>query len=259
MHGLLLLFPIFYFVKRIFVAFGIVCSLLFYVIVFTAPAEASNLVNHFVNGRTYLSYSPSNVVPSGSKVFIFMHGSGGTAEESAANSGFNSLADVQGFVMVYPQGSGSSADWNGGGCCGSAVTDQVDDVGFISNVISEVKNAYSTDKVYVLGYSSGGIMAYRVGCELSSMVKGVGVQSGSLTLDSCENSNHVPLIHIHGSEDVIVPMTGGSGPDLYDFKSMSESLALFSAGGALVKPLIVDGADHSWRASSPETLVNFFD
>lgn len=61
------------------------------------------------------------------------------------------------------------------------------------------------------GHSNGGIMAYRLACELSSRVVGVGVQSAVLGVDQCAPTAPVSLIHIHGTGDRNVPINGGVG------------------------------------------------
>jgi polyhydroxybutyrate depolymerase len=54
-------------------------------------------------------------------------------------------------------------------------------------------------------------MSYRLGCELSDRVVGVGVYAGTLGLDSCTPSQPVSIIHIHGAADANIPLAGGAG------------------------------------------------
>ena len=61
-------------------------------------------------------------------LLLDMHGFGGNAEGQKRLTGFDLLADTEGFIVVWPQGM--NASWNAGpGCCGHSVTDGVDDVG----------------------------------------------------------------------------------------------------------------------------------
>jgi len=80
-------------------------------------------------------------------------------------TGLSDLADREGFLVVYPNGItlfGWFQHWNAGHCCGRAMKDQVDDVGFISTVIEEVRRDFRVDpsRIYMVGYSNGGMLAY---------------------------------------------------------------------------------------------------
>lgn len=217
----------------------------------------SGFFNKVLGERSYMVYVPEGL-PVDADVFVVLHGSGGTAVETSESSGFNVLADRDKFLVVYPQGFGVTPDWNGGGCCGEASAAQVDDVGFVERVVKDVKREFSVGDVFVVGFSSGGVMAYRVGCELSGVVSGVGVSSGSLTLDVCVNDARIPLLHIHGSDDEIVYIDGGVGPDLYNFKSMKDSVEEFSSSGGYSESVIVEHFGHAWLPSNAEMFVNFF-
>jgi polyhydroxybutyrate depolymerase len=130
--------------------------------------------------RTYIlhvppSYNERHPVP----LVISLHGGGGNAGHQRRVSDFNRLADEKGFIVVYPNGTGQRQDailtWNGGACCGYAMTNNVDDVGFIRALIAELSNAYAIDpkRIYVTGISNGGIMAYRLACEASDVIAAI--------------------------------------------------------------------------------------
>lgn len=158
--------------------------------------------------RNVSTYVPS-VIEGDVPLFIVLHGSGGSGEEFYENSKFNKLAEKQGFIVSYPDGLGSPSGWNAGSCCDSVA----DDVSFLKKHIESMIDNYSIDasKIYVVGFSNGGMMAYRLGCELSDIVSGIGVVAGTLGITNCTPNNPVSLIHIHGNEDVIVPILGGEG------------------------------------------------
>src|SRR5215468_7212924 len=72
--------------------------------------------------RTYLvhvppSYTGASAVP----LVVDIHGWTSTAEQQRALSGFLTLSDARGFIVVYPQGVGNA--WNGGVCCTNTPTD----------------------------------------------------------------------------------------------------------------------------------------
>ena len=64
------------------------------------------------------------------------------------------LADREGFVVVYPNGSGllraRLLTWNAGGCCGYAMRADVDDVGFVRALLDDLaaRVAFDRRRVY---------------------------------------------------------------------------------------------------------------
>ena len=67
-------------------------------------------------------------------VVINFHGGGGNAETQQKFSRMDILADAEGFLAVYPNGTGRMPDrlltWNAGTCCAYSVINKIDDVGF---------------------------------------------------------------------------------------------------------------------------------
>ena len=96
--------------------------------------------------RTYHLYVPPNLEP-GTPVplLVALHGGTGWGTQFEQNSGFDQLADRYGFIVVYPDGVGVGRNgtalrtWNGGGCCGPAARQEVDDVGFIRQLVEQLR------------------------------------------------------------------------------------------------------------------------
>jgi polyhydroxybutyrate depolymerase len=105
--------------------------------------------------------------------------------------------------------------WNGGICCAVAAREGVDDVGFVAAVIDRVEDTHDIDahRVFAFGHSNGGIMSYRLACELSDRIVGIGVVAGTLGIDGCAPDEPVSVIHVHGSADRTLPLAGGAGAD----------------------------------------------
>lgn len=141
-------------------------------------------------------------------LLVLLHGSGSSGHSFEKEAGMDSVADRHGLVVAYPDGvrrvlTRSPSDWNAGACCGLAQQHNVDDVGFLRALIADVSRNVAIDRsrVYVAGFSDGGRMAYRAGCELSDVVAAVAVVSGSLELPGCRPARAVPLLAIHGTVD----------------------------------------------------------
>ena len=165
--------------------------------------------------RTYLLHFPAGY--DGGRplpLMIVLHGGGGNAKHAANMTGFNAEADREGFIVVYPQGTGRLRDtlltWNSGNCCGYALDNKVNDVGFIDALISKLEGEVKIDssRIYVTGISNGGMMAYRLGCELPNKIAGITLVAGALNAD-CNPSEPVSVIAFHGTADKHVLYGGG--------------------------------------------------
>jgi len=146
---------------------------------------------------------------------IVLHGGGGNATGAVGMTGFSEKADKEGFVVAYPNGSGRLKTrlltWNSGNCCGYALDNGVDDVGFIRALIDELVKTRAVDpkRVYVTGMSNGGMMTHRLGCELSDKIAAIAPVAGALDVENCQPANPVSVIIFHGTADERVLYNGG--------------------------------------------------
>ena len=173
--------------------------------------------------RFYLLHLPATYsAKTRSALVIVLHGGGGDAEGFAGYSGFIPLSDSNGFIAVFPEGTGNPKVWNAGHCCGSAQRTQVDDVGFIKAMIAELSLTYNVDsrRISVSGMSNGGMMAYRLAAELSDQIAAIGVAAGTIggqarplapKIVIPEPTTAVAVIAFHGKLDQNVTFAGGTG------------------------------------------------
>lgn len=174
--------------------------------------------------RSYQLHVPPAVAGPMPLVLV-MHGGGGSAVPTIKMTRFDAQADQAGFLVVYPNGTDRSRallkrmgksgflTWNAGTCCGYALVNHVDDVGFIRAVVKQVAHDYRIDpkRIYATGISNGGMMAYTLACEASDIFAAVGIVSGIITDTDCKPSHPVAVIDFHGSADQNVPLNGGVG------------------------------------------------
>ncbi len=124
--------------------------------------------------------------------------------------GLNPLAEREGFIVAYPDGV--DKQWNDGReIFGAANTD---DVGFLSALIDHIAEHYTIDpgRVYATGISNGGLMSFRLACDLSEKVTAVAPVTAALSEDlvpNCSPSHPVSVLLINGTEDPLVPWEGG--------------------------------------------------
>jgi polyhydroxybutyrate depolymerase len=166
--------------------------------------------------RSYQVHFPLNR-PSASPrpVVLVLHGGNGAdARTMARRTGYNALADREGFIVVYP--SGIDGQWNDGrGSAFGRAPDnrRVDDVGFISAVIDDVVRRREADpeRVYVTGFSNGGMMTFRLGIEIGDRLAAIaaGIANLPVNLRSEMPVRPLPVLVMNGTEDPMVPWEGG--------------------------------------------------
>lgn len=188
-------------------------------------------LEHAGRQRSYIVHLPPAYVPGQPVPLVLaLHGGGGNARSNAVQTGFNAEADRNGFIVVHPNGTGERRPllnalgrghfytWNAGSCCGYAVQQQVDDVGFIRVLLTELQRDYSIDprRIYASGLSNGGMMSYRLACELGDYFAAIGVVAAAQTVYQAAPTQPVSVIHIHGSADQNVTLPGGVGAKALD-------------------------------------------
>ncbi len=189
--------------------------------------------------RTYfLHLPPSHDRGEPLPLVMVFHGGGGKAQNAIRTTNFNELADEEGFIVVYPNGTGpldvEVFTWNGGDCCGNAMLENADDVGFARAILADVQSVAGVDlsRVYAAGLSNGGIMAYRLACEAADIFAAIDSVAGTLNYAPCEPSRPVPVIHFHGTEDEHILYEGGYGPESIvqvDFASVQGTIGFWTA------------------------------
>jgi polyhydroxybutyrate depolymerase len=147
---------------------------------------------------------------------ILLHGAGGSSTRLESQTGMTAIARTDGFVVAYGDGTttgrpvGGEA-WNAGGCCAAAVTNKIDDIAYLNTVIDTLIAKHHVDpkRIYLGGFSNGGMMSYRAACEIGNRLAGIAVVSGALNLKDCIAPKALPLLIIHGLDDPTVPYDGG--------------------------------------------------
>lgn len=166
--------------------------------------------------RRFIEYIPANL-PADAPLIVVLHGSvmNGGSMRIAAGYGFDLLADQQRFAVVYP--SGYLGHWND--CRNkaqfAAKREQIDDSGFLLALIDRMVRQYQLDpaRVFLVGYSNGGHMAFRLGIEAPDRIAGIAVAAASVPEpqdSSCDYSSRTPRVMlVNGTDDNWNPYEGG--------------------------------------------------
>ena len=214
--------------------------------------------------RSYRVVDLSNGEPA--PLLFVLHGFGGTASMMSDASGIDeSFADRYDLrpIVVYPNGTGAESglpqSWNAGGCCPFSTFDFVDDVAFFDQLIDALTMEYDIDpeRVWVVGHSNGGMMAYRLACELSTRITAIGVAAGAMMIDSCSPTQPVSALHVHGELDTVVPLLGGDIAGIV-FPSAQQSVDVFTRNGNGVAKLVTNTAwAHDWQPDWTALFAEF--
>jgi polyhydroxybutyrate depolymerase len=156
------------------------------------------------------TYNASKKTP----VILNLHGAGGNIDSMEIMTGMNQTSDKYGFIVVYPEGTIQKVLGKSLGSWDVDTTKKVvavDDVGYISAVIDDVKTKYNIDetKVFATGMSNGAQMSYKLACELSNKITAIAPVASQGAFITCPITRPVPTIHFHGTEDVCASYNGG--------------------------------------------------
>jgi polyhydroxybutyrate depolymerase len=182
------------------------------------PGEECPTVECLEHGglqRCWRKFVP-NRLSSPVRVVFDMHGHSQNMDHIETMSGWRRVAEAEGLVVVWPQGTDFS--WNAGGvCCPPANIKQIDDVGFLRRVAENVSATHGVElnrHVYWGGYSNGCAMAQRMAREANDIVAAVGCHAMYLTWTEEQAQQHstaaqyadkpVPVITVHGTLDLVV-------------------------------------------------------
>lgn len=185
------------------------------------------------NGTTryYRIYEPSNYNGEAVPLMVDMHGMYGTPQTQANNTRYDLEAENgEPFIIVYPLGTtgvGWNAfrySWNGGdggdkydGCCQPAQRNGVDDVLFIKELVTHIKNnsGYNIDpkRIYGSGFSNGSAFIQKMLVDEPGFFTAAFVSAQFLLeLKDLDRENlpslSVPIMLSHGRGDVTAPYDG---------------------------------------------------
>jgi len=170
--------------------------------------------------RWYLLHVPAGAEPGRPIPLVLnIHGGGGNPAQQRNDSGMDAVAEREGFLVLYPAGTGPLPfrflTFNAGLCCGYARDHGVDDTGFICRLLDEISRLFPVDpaRVYAAGFSNGAFLCHLLAAERADRLSGIATVSGVIGFDPAgkQPSRPVPVIHFHGLLDGHVPYRGGVG------------------------------------------------
>lgn len=214
---------------------------------------------------------------------VMLHGGYGDGAQAEHDYHWDAAADRGHFVVAYPDGVARA--WNAGSCCGVPARRNIDDVAFVTAVVTDIERAIPLDptRIYATGMSNGAMLALRLGCQ-SDMFAAIAPVAGTL-LSECDHGAPTSVLQIHGTADDRVPYDGGpgkagkisgapnvDGPGAESVNAMWRTIDRCAAptstttgdvttqtaacpGGRSVELISVAQAGHQWPGSTPNPLA----
>lgn len=271
------------------------CALVFFgVSACDAQQESSGddvqvIMLHDGGNRVYDLHIPTGAGVEPTPLVIALHGAGDSGPGMKRAAGLYKEADKRGFLVAYPSATG--VNWAEGCNCVRPDIDGVDDVGFVDAMIDDIAedHAVDEDRIYVIGYSQGGLFSQHLACERSDRLAGVATVAGLMSLpvaQSCTPAGSPDIFFIHGEDDTVLPFDGvPSGPyatlsvydaflfwrDTYDCPFGTERITDERSGvtrdirttpscrqGARVRMDAMKGVGHAWPPFGPAEIADFF-
>lgn len=180
--------------------------------------------------RTALIVQHERLKKAPRPLVIVLHGGRGYGARIRHNLGLEDIVRSSGPVMVYP--NALSGTWN----VMPGAAERRDSL-FLEDLVAKLVADGIADRhrVFIVGSSSGGLMALQVACEHSGLFAGAAILIASLPADlaqSCHPTHPMRFLMIAGTADPFVPYKGGKA-DLIDNQSMllpiEETVGIFAA------------------------------
>lgn len=222
------------------------------------------------------SYKGTTAVP----LVVDMHGLGQDGVRQAALSGFASVSDDNGFIVVEPDAIND--EWEL-----PTTPTATKDTRFIAALVDHLDKTLCLDKkrVYAAGMSLGSAMVFLEACLPKPIFAAFGGVGASFYRPACGSAPPAPIIYFHGTADKTVPFDGGKvnagdldivvqpAPETMaewakhnecaasaDQTQADVTLSVWEqcANNASINFYTVDGGGHSWPGTNP-TIASFIE
>jgi polyhydroxybutyrate depolymerase len=155
--------------------------------------------------RSYEVIAPVKALPKSAPVIVMLSGIGATVADEISRNDLVPYASSDEAEIVYPVAFDQS--WNAITCCGAAAAKNVNDVAFLQALVAKVDPGHGRS-VYVVGYSNGARMAYRVACADPALFDGYAMVKGGPT-PGCDLRKPVTIIQLASVNDPEIPYQPG--------------------------------------------------
>jgi polyhydroxybutyrate depolymerase len=156
--------------------------------------------------RSYLLTTPSpHRQPD--PVVVDFHGYGEGAATESLTTQFGALGQHDGFITVFPNGTGTPIGW------GTSTKAGNPDVTFVGAILDHLEATQCVDeaRMYATGLSQGAFMTSTLACVMSERFAAFAPVDGVELPARCPTTRAVPILAFHGTADPILHFNGGIG------------------------------------------------
>jgi len=222
-----------------------------------------------VAGRDIHVYAPSNLAPN-SPLLLSLHGMDQDPNYQQSNTHWETLAESEGFVVVYPRGGTGMSTWDIQG---------TKDTNWVLQIIDQMAKEYNidTNRVYLSGFSMGGMFTYHAMSKIGDKIAAFAPCSGPNVYGASKAMRPAPIFHVHGTNDDVLQYSQVEGflknyrdqfhcPSQADTKtnypnSENPNATLYTWGpcdeGVYIKHLKLQGRGHSPSAADIKDIWDF--
>jgi len=179
------------------------------------PGYVSGTITITLGDRPFRLHVPASYGASAVPLVVLLHGYSATGAQQEAYLQLIAESDRRGFLYAIPDGTTNAKGerfWNATtGCC-NFFGSTVDDSAYLSDLLRSVADGYHVDarRVYLVGHSNGGFMAYRMACDHAEQVTAVASFGGAMWTDAfrCRPTRPVSVLELHGTSDGTIRYDG---------------------------------------------------
>lgn len=175
---------------------------------------------------------------------VDFHGLAEGAEVHTRMSAYGDLAEQEGFVVAFPQGTGAVPGWR-------FQNDPANpDLAYVDALLDQIGSelCVDTSRTYATGLSNGAFISSTLACARADRFAAVAPVAGVQRNEPCDAARPVPVLAIHGTADPILLFNGGIG-------DLSGALGGNTPTTASGPPADIDGAGYpaavrAWAADN---------
>ena len=179
--------------------------------------------------HTYATLGPADrsttlVMPGGHDydrplpLVVALHGYSGWGSQNSVYMGLYDSVHENEHLLLSPDGTVNwfmQRWWNATDSCCNNFNADVDDVGYLDDLIEEAIQSYGADPegVVVMGLSNGGFMSHRMACDSGDVVRSIVSLNGATWDDfgsECPDTGRPDILHVHSTADGVIQYGGGS-------------------------------------------------
>lgn len=246
-------------------------ALLVGLVALAAAVTSCSGSDSILDGRPFVVHEPPGY--DGSKpapLLIVLHGYGFEGKVQSLYFGLDRVTDPRGMLYVAPDGTTNDEGksfWNATPACCAPAGSDVDDSAYLAAVIDSVRHDYNVDdrRIFVLGHSNGGFMAYRMACDHAEVIAGIVSLEGATTVDrsACDPSAPVSVLEVHGTGDTVIRYEGGrndgNDPNAPEYPGAEATVRTWAGlDGCDPTPITPDPATRQIERDQPPATVTAY-